>query len=276
MRFSPTTATTRKAGAATRAAHPPRDGRRHQHDDWHRDALRQPGSRLRQPIQGRRALVDEPLLDIEIPAGKAPARQRPRQQKTRRRTPPGAGPRPPKGDATRRQPAATWSPYRRPKPRGLTPRLIGEQLVGHGPNRSPIDGAATGGRSFGAPYRGAVFTRPDDLTDEEIVDSLASGWAVTVQRVEYAAVGFGSHHWHAPGASERWFVSVDDLELRRRHATDTRQDAAARLSAALNVARSLRRRGSGSSLRPHRRCPGRSFIRSVTATPPRSTADVEG
>lgn len=49
----------------------------------------------------------------------------------------------------------------------------------------------------------------------------------------------GSHHWNVTGESGRWFFSVDDLEARRRDATETRRDAAQRLSAALTVAGSL-------------------------------------
>jgi Phosphotransferase enzyme family len=88
-------------------------------------------------------------------------------------------------------------------------------------------------------YRVAVFTRPDDLTDDDVVGALADGWAVAVRDIEYAAVGFGSHHWRVTGGTERWFATVDDLDARPRHMTDTRRDAANRLSAALNVARSL-------------------------------------
>lgn len=88
-----------------------------------------------------------------------------------------------------------------------------------------------------------MFTRPDDLRDEDVANALADGWTVAVQDIEYAAVGFGSHHWRVTEDADRWFVSVDDLDARRRHATETRQDAVNRLSTALNVARSLRDAG---------------------------------
>lgn len=84
-----------------------------------------------------------------------------------------------------------------------------------------------------------MFTRPDDLTDADIVTALSDGWGIPAFEVEYAAVGFGSHHWRVVSESGRWFVNVDDLDARRRDLTETRQDAAARLSAALTIARSI-------------------------------------
>jgi hypothetical protein len=88
-----------------------------------------------------------------------------------------------------------------------------------------------------------MFTRPDDLTDADIVATLAEGWGVAAQHTKYAAVGYGSHHWRVTANSERWFVSVDDLDARRRDATESRRHARNRLSAALTVARSLRDAG---------------------------------
>lgn len=84
-----------------------------------------------------------------------------------------------------------------------------------------------------------MFSRPDDLDDADIVDALADGWGVTVTDVEYAPVGFGSHHWRVTAATQRWFVTVDDLDARRRTSIDTRDDVASRLRSALTVARSL-------------------------------------
>ena len=88
-----------------------------------------------------------------------------------------------------------------------------------------------------------MFTRPDDLTDADVAAVLAEGWLLGAEQVEYAAVGYGSHHWRVTANSVRWFVSVDDLDARRRGATETREHARSRLSAALRVARSLRDAG---------------------------------
>lgn len=50
-----------------------------------------------------------------------------------------------------------------------------------------------------------MFERPSDITDEMVVHTLRDHWAVSVRRADYAAVGFGSHHWLAGDH----FVSVD-------------------------------------------------------------------
>ena len=71
-----------------------------------------------------------------------------------------------------------------------------------------------------------MFTRPPDLPDEVIERCLRDGWGVAVDRVEYLAAGFGSHHW----VSTDWFVTVD-LDTPRR-STDE-------LLAALRTARVL-------------------------------------
>ncbi len=88
-----------------------------------------------------------------------------------------------------------------------------------------------------------MLTRPPDLSDAAVADALATGWDLRTNEIEYAPVGFGSHHWRAIAGNRRWFVTVDDLDARQRVATDTRDDAAARLSAALGTARSLRDSG---------------------------------
>ena len=84
-----------------------------------------------------------------------------------------------------------------------------------------------------------MFTRPDELTDTDIVRCVADGWGLRAKEVEYAAVGFGSHHWHVSSDRNRWFLNVDDLDARPRRVEQTRVDASHRLSAALTVARSL-------------------------------------
>ena len=85
-----------------------------------------------------------------------------------------------------------------------------------------------------------MFTRPDELSDADIVRAVADGWGLRTTSVEWAPVGFGSHHWHVRSGAHRWFLTVDDLDARPRHVAQTRVDASRRLSAALTVARSLR------------------------------------
>ena len=89
-------------------------------------------------------------------------------------------------------------------------------------------------------YRGAVFTRPDDLRDSRVADALAGAWRLRVDKIDYAPVGFGSHHWWVTADEQRWFVTVDDLEVRRRHLGEALTEPLKRLSAALSTARSLR------------------------------------
>jgi hypothetical protein len=89
-----------------------------------------------------------------------------------------------------------------------------------------------------------VFTRPDDVTDADVVAVLREGWAIAARAIGYAAVGFGSHHWRVVDADGRpWFVTVDDLDTKLKSATDRRHDACHRLDAALSIARSLHDRG---------------------------------
>jgi len=88
-----------------------------------------------------------------------------------------------------------------------------------------------------------MFTRPDDLSDSDIAGALRDGWGLSVSDIEYLALGFGSHHWSVSGGGFTRFVTVDDLDARKRTASTTRDESAARLSFALDVARSLRDAG---------------------------------
>jgi spectinomycin phosphotransferase len=56
-----------------------------------------------------------------------------------------------------------------------------------------------------------VLTPPSDLDSAVLVRALEH-WGVHEPELEYLPVGFGSHHWRADAAGERWFVTVDDLE----------------------------------------------------------------
>lgn len=85
-----------------------------------------------------------------------------------------------------------------------------------------------------------MFTRPNDLSDPAVADALRTGWGMTVGNIEYAPVGFGSHHWKASANSQRWFVTVDDLDARQRDVLDTRDTTATRLTSAFSSARAPR------------------------------------
>jgi len=94
----------------------------------------------------------------------------------------------------------------------------------------------------GGPYRDAVFTRPPDLPDALVADALGAGWGMQVADIEYAPVGYGSHHWHVAANDRRWFVTVDDLAARRTPGGATDQPLH-RLTATLSTARALRHAG---------------------------------
>jgi len=96
-----------------------------------------------------------------------------------------------------------------------------------------------------------VLTRPADLQDLDVVETLRTGWALEPVGVEYSAVGFGSHHWRVvDDAGRRWFVSVDDLEARRRTADDSPDVAYERLHAALLTACALHDGGAAFVVAP--------------------------
>ena len=88
-----------------------------------------------------------------------------------------------------------------------------------------------------------MFTRPPELPEATLIGQLADHWNVAVDGIEYLAVGFGSHHWRALAGSRRWFVTVDDLDVKRRDRDDSRQHAFVRLQSALDTARLLHDRG---------------------------------
>jgi spectinomycin phosphotransferase len=85
-----------------------------------------------------------------------------------------------------------------------------------------------------------VNSRPDDLDDQSIAAALRDGWGFDVAGVEYAAVGFGSHHWIARDPTgDRRFVTVDELD---QHEAGP-DGVFARLRAAFDTAGALRDAG---------------------------------
>jgi hypothetical protein len=85
-----------------------------------------------------------------------------------------------------------------------------------------------------------VFTRPSSLSDAGIADAVAGHWGQVVHRVEYAPVGFGSHHWLA-GTAKGWelFVTVDDLAAKVDFPDEPLDRAFERLHAAFATTREL-------------------------------------
>lgn len=96
----------------------------------------------------------------------------------------------------------------------------------------------------GRSYRGEVLTPPNGLREDVLVSALASGWDLDIAAMTYRAVGFGSHHWEiADAIGTRWFVTVDELEVKQCWQGEPLQAAFDRLRASLATARELRECG---------------------------------
>lgn len=84
-----------------------------------------------------------------------------------------------------------------------------------------------------------------------MVPVLARHWGVTAATVTYQPVGWGSHHWEvADTAGTRWFVTADDLEVRRRSLDEPLDVAFGQLRAALAAAVALRAGGASFVVAP--------------------------
>jgi spectinomycin phosphotransferase/16S rRNA (guanine(1405)-N(7))-methyltransferase len=90
-----------------------------------------------------------------------------------------------------------------------------------------------------------VLSPPAGLPEEVLLRALSAGWDIDIESIDYAALGFGSHHWAARGAGgARWFVTVDELDLERLEPGEPVDAAFARLAAALTTAAALRASGA--------------------------------
>jgi hypothetical protein len=87
---------------------------------------------------------------------------------------------------------------------------------------------------------GAVLTEPRDLDRSRLEQVLEDRWGLRDPRLDYLAVGFGSHHWSAiDSRGTRRFVTVDDLEADFRAVPDA-DSAFAALDRAFRTAAALR------------------------------------
>lgn len=84
---------------------------------------------------------------------------------------------------------------------------------------------------------------PSDIETGVVVDALADGWGLEVERADYAPVGAGSYHWVASDHDgTRRFVTVDDLD-QKSWLGDTRDATSEALRRAFDTAVALRNGG---------------------------------
>ncbi|MFN0282898.1 MAG: phosphotransferase [Kineosporiaceae bacterium] len=95
-----------------------------------------------------------------------------------------------------------------------------------------------------------MFSRPEELSDDDVARGLNDGWFLDGVRLEYAPVGFGSYHWQVGTRGAKWFATADDLWARRTDDTEPTAAVRHRLTAALSAARSLRDAGLGFVVAP--------------------------
>lgn len=81
-----------------------------------------------------------------------------------------------------------------------------------------------------------MFTRPEDIDETELRAAVSRVWGIDLLAITYAPVGFGSHHWVAAGADDRWFLTVDDLTACLESADDTHDAVFGRLDSAFRCA----------------------------------------
>jgi hypothetical protein len=102
-----------------------------------------------------------------------------------------------------------------------------------------------------------VLTPPDGLTDDSLAQVLGDHWGLAIASIGYRPVGFGSHHWEAVGTDRvRWFVTADELYVKRQSAGEPDAVAFGRLRAALATALALRDSGAGFVVAPVRTAAG--------------------
>lgn len=86
-----------------------------------------------------------------------------------------------------------------------------------------------------------MYSKPADLDEAELRDSLLLLWRFDAAVLTYAPVGFGSHHWIATNAhGDGRFVTVDDLGTKRRSADETTDEVFHRLARTFAAVRALR------------------------------------
>jgi spectinomycin phosphotransferase/16S rRNA (guanine(1405)-N(7))-methyltransferase len=85
-----------------------------------------------------------------------------------------------------------------------------------------------------------VQAPPDDLDSALVLSALADHWRLKAVSIAYLPVGWGSHHWDVTdNAGTRWFVTVDELDVRRWSTDEPWEDSYRRLESSLLAATDL-------------------------------------
>lgn len=117
-------------------------------------------------------------------------------------------------------------------------------------------------RAPAGPYGRTVLNPPGDLSEDALVSALTGGWGLDVGSVSYLPVGFGSHHWEVEERQGgRWFVTVDELETKRRSLREPLDSAFDRLGASLAAAGDLRSHGYAFAVAPVPTRAGKPLLR---------------
>lgn len=75
--------------------------------------------------------------------------------------------------------------------------------------------------------------------------ALERGWGIEATSISYLPVGAGSHHWRVADRQDRtWFVTVDELRVRRADPGESCTEVFDRLNAALATAHALAQAGA--------------------------------
>jgi spectinomycin phosphotransferase len=79
---------------------------------------------------------------------------------------------------------------------------------------------------------------PAAISDRDLLDTLISRWDLGAVSLRYVPEGAGSYHWQAAAAGQRYFVTVDDLDVKPWISAE-REATLAGLAIAYETARSL-------------------------------------
>src|SRR5579863_10261795 len=89
-----------------------------------------------------------------------------------------------------------------------------------------------------------MLTPPDGLRPELLETAIGLDWGLAVTRLDYRALGFGSHHWEiGVTGGGRWFATLDELLVKRLSRAEPLDSVFGRLRSSLAAAADLRGAG---------------------------------